>query len=129
MILIVDDEAAFLHILQTVLQRAGYDTRTAFNALQAVERIQHEMPDLIILDDMMPGMTGGDLCAKLKAERDTQTIPVLMYSAGVRLQDPKTQLQVGAQAYISKTTRPRDVVEIVARFVQAPPSSHAEGGG
>lgn len=118
-ILIVDDEQGFLHILQIVLQRAGFTTITATSAHDALRLIAQESVDLIILDDMMPEMSGSDLCVQLKADPLYQHIPIVMHSAGLKIHD-KTHIQrIGADAVLPKPSQPRDIVEMVKRFVSA----------
>ncbi|PJF25611.1 MAG: hypothetical protein CUN53_11900 [Phototrophicales bacterium] len=118
-ILIVDDEQGFLHILQVVLQRAGFTTITATSARDALHLLAQESIDLIILDDMMPGMSGSDLCVQLKADPAYQHIPIVMHSAGLKIHD-KTHIQrIGADSVLPKPSQPRDIVEMVKRFVSA----------
>jgi two-component system phosphate regulon response regulator PhoB len=118
-ILIVDDEQGFLHILQVVLQRAGFTTITATSAHDALRLIAQRSVDLIILDDMMPEMSGSDLCMQLKADPIYQHIPIVMHSAGLKIHD-KTHIQrIGADGILPKPSQPRDIVEMVKRFVSA----------
>jgi two-component system phosphate regulon response regulator PhoB len=118
-ILIVDDEQGFLHILQVVLQRAGFTTITATSGQDALRLITQGSVDLIILDDMMPEMSGSDLCAQLKADPAYQHIPIVMHSAGLKIHD-KTHIQrIGADGVLPKPSQPRDIVEMVKRFVSA----------
>lgn len=118
-ILIVDDEQGFLHILQVVLQRAGFTTITATSARDALRVIAQGSIDLIILDDMMPEMSGSDLCVHLKADPAYQHIPIVMHSAGLKIHD-KTHIQrIGADGVLPKPSQPRDIVEMVKRFVSA----------
>jgi CheY-like chemotaxis protein len=118
-ILIVDDEQGFLHILQVVLQRAGFTTITATSARDALRLIAQGSIDLIILDDMMPEMSGSDLCVQLKADPAYQHIPIVMHSAGLKIHD-KTHIQrIGADGVLPKPSQPRDIVEMVKRFVSA----------
>jgi DNA-binding response OmpR family regulator len=116
-ILIVDDEEGFLHILQVVLQRAGFATLTASNALDAEKIIKRQAPDLIILDDMMPGMSGSDLCLQLKNDPIYRQIPIIMHSAGLKIHDKSHVQRIGADAVLPKPSQPRDIVEAVKRFL------------
>ncbi|MCS7072527.1 MAG: response regulator, partial [Anaerolinea sp.] len=84
-ILIVDDEEGFRHILQVVLQRAGHQIVSAADAAEAQAIIRDTRIDLIILDDMMPGMSGSDLCLQIKSDPLLRHIPVLMHSANPKL--------------------------------------------
>lgn len=116
-ILIVDDEEGFRHILQVVLQRGGYQTITATNALEARAVIEHERPSLVILDDMMPGMSGSELCIQLKADERTRAMPVIMHSANSKLHDKAYVRQIGADQVLLKPTSPRDILNTVGQFV------------
>lgn len=116
-ILIVDDEEGFLHILQVVLQRAGFSTLTASNAIDAQNIVKGKTPDLIILDDMMPGMSGSDLCVQLKSDPTYHQIPIIMHSAGLKIHDKSHVQRIGADAVLSKPSQPRDIVETVKRFL------------
>ncbi|MDZ4766360.1 MAG: response regulator [Chloroflexota bacterium] len=116
-ILIVDDEEGFLHILQVVLQRAGFSTVTANNAHDAQKIVNHQPPDLIILDDMMPGMSGSELCIQLKNDPLYRQIPIIMHSAGLKIHDKSHVQRIGADGVLPKPSQPRDIVEAVKRFL------------
>jgi CheY-like chemotaxis protein len=121
-ILVVDDEEGFRHILKVVLQRAGHAVSTAPSAEHAFEVIQGQSFDLLILDDMMPGMTGSDLCIQLKADPRYAAIPVLMHTANMRLRNPTIVQSIGADAVLLKPSTPREVVEMVSRLVNQAPA-------
>jgi CheY-like chemotaxis protein len=80
-ILVVDDDADIVWTSCLLLKQAGYDVRGAANALEALERIEERRPDLIILDILMPGMSGIELSEKLRAREDTRHIPIILQSA------------------------------------------------
>jgi len=113
-ILIVDDEEGFRHILQLVLQRAGYQIALAGDAFEAQATIQQRLPDLIILDDMMPGMSGSDLCLQMKSDPALQRIPIIMHSANPKLHNRAYVESIGANGVLLKPTTPRDVTAAVA---------------
>jgi CheY-like chemotaxis protein len=118
-VLVVDDEEGFRHILQIVLQRAGYETRVANNAAEAMQIISQAPPDLVLLDDMMPGMSGSDLCLQLKGDARYAGIPVLMHSANSKLHNPAYVEAIRADGVLLKPCPPRDVVNAVSQFLQA----------
>jgi diguanylate cyclase len=118
-VLVVDDEEGFRHILQIVLQRAGYETRVANNAAEAMQIIAQAPPDLVLLDDMMPGMSGSDLCLQLKGDARYAEIPVLMHSANSKLHNPAYVEAIRADGVLLKPCPPRDVVNAVSQFLQA----------
>lgn len=116
-ILIVDDEEGFRHILQLVLQRAGYQVILAGDAFEAQGFIGQQHPDLIILDDMMPGMSGSDLCLQMKSDPALQHIPIIMHSANPKLHNKAFVESIGANAVLLKPTNPRDVTAAVANIL------------
>lgn len=116
-ILIVDDEEGFRHILQLVLQRAGYQVMLAGDAFEAQAIIQQRSPDLIILDDMMPGMSGSDLCLQMKSDPLLQRIPIIMHSANPKLHNRAYVESIGANGVLLKPTNPRDVTAAVAAML------------
>lgn len=115
-ILIVDDEEGFRHILQVVLQRAGFSTITANNSHEAQQVVNSQPVHLIILDDMMPGLSGSDWCMAMKADERTRHIPILMHSAHARLHQPGFVERIGADGVLLKPCRPGDIVTRVQTF-------------
>lgn len=112
-ILIVDDETSFLDILQIILQRAGYKTIVTTNGKEGLNLIYQHRPDLIVLDDMLPGISGADICMTLKNDPTVSNIPVILYSAGPRVRERDFIRQIGATAAISKPFKPKDVVQMI----------------
>ncbi len=116
-ILVVDDEPSLLEILSMMLKRQGFTVWKATNALDALDLVRNIKPDLFILDVMMPGMNGIELCRELRTWPDTHTTPVMMLSA---LSDARTQresLDAGADLYLRKPILPRDLVNRVQELV------------
>jgi DNA-binding response OmpR family regulator len=118
-ILIVDDEQGFLQILQVVLQRAGYKTVTALSAHDALRHMETNTVDLLILDDMMPQMSGSDLCMQLKSNPSTAHLPIIMHSAGLKVHDKAHIQRIGADAVLTKPSQPREIIEMVGHFLGA----------
>lgn len=112
-LLIVDDDHALLTILQLTFERAGYQVITANNGTLALELAAQHNPDLIILDDMMPGLSGGDTCRTLKADPLLAHIPVLMYSARNDAISAEYLNSISADAGLRKPTSPAVMVETV----------------
>ncbi len=113
-ILIVDDETSFLDILQIILQRAGYKTLVTTNGKEGLSMVYQHKPDLVVLDDMLPGISGGDICMTLKNDPTVSFIPVILYSAGPRVRERDFIRQIGANASMSKPFKPKDVVQLIA---------------
>ncbi len=116
-ILIVDDEPAFLHVIEYALQHEGYETLKAGNGIKALEFVEAEQVDLVILDVMLPGMDGYEVCHRLQAKSETADIPVLMISAKSRVEDKATAMRVGANFYLEKPFGMADLVSAVKQLL------------
>ena len=116
-ILVVDDEIYIVHILDFSLGMEGYDVVTALDGEQALERIQSEKPDLIVLDIMMPKLDGYEVCKTIKSDPATKQIPVILLSAKGRNVDQKMGFDVGADDYITKPFSPRKLVERINQLL------------
>jgi DNA-binding response OmpR family regulator len=111
-ILVIEDDLGALRLAQYVLQYEGYEVLTATNGLAGLKKAQSEQPDLVILDVMLPGVDGFEICHRLRAEPQTAQLPILMLSAKAQAVDLAMGLKVGADDYLSK---PTDAAEIVRR--------------
>lgn len=108
-ILIVDDEAVIIKFLRANLEANGYETLTAMDGAEALQKVERELPDLIILDIMMPKTDGFEVCRRL---REWSQIPIIMLSARADLVDKVKCLDLGADDYLSK---PFGIEELLAR--------------
>ncbi len=111
-ILAVDDTPENLTVLRQILTRHGYRVRPALSGEIALKAVQTDIPDLILLDVMMPGMDGYEVCNRLKAEARTCDIPVLFISALNETEDKVRGFKAGGVDYI---TKPFNVGEVLAR--------------
>ncbi len=111
-ILIVDDTPDNLRLLSTMLLENGYKVRKAINGERALQAVEAVPPDLILLDIMMPGMNGYEVCGQLKKSEQTKRIPVIFVSALDDAFDKVLAFDVGGADYISKPFR---VQEVLAR--------------
>ncbi|MBU3720722.1 MAG: phosphate regulon transcriptional regulatory protein PhoB [Burkholderiaceae bacterium] len=109
-ILIVEDEPAIAELLAINLEFAGHRAVRAIDAEQALAMIQHELPDLILLDWMLPGMPGVRLAEKLRAEERTREIPIIMLTARGDEADKVRGLETGADDYITKPFSPKELI-------------------
>ncbi|MDB3892390.1 phosphate regulon transcriptional regulator PhoB [Alphaproteobacteria bacterium] len=109
-ILIADDEPNQLELLNFNLEQAGFEVVRASDGQQAIDMIEEQRPDLIILDWMMPQLSGIDVCRKLRANRQTKSLPVIILSARGEESDRTLGLDIGADDYISKPFSPRELV-------------------
>lgn len=101
-VLIVDDIADNIRVLGQMLSEKNYDITVAMNGVEALESIDAEKPDLILLDINMPGMDGYEVCEKIKANADTSDIPVIFLTANTEIDKVVKGFDVGAVDYITK---------------------------
>lgn len=99
------------------LNHEGYEVLTAPNGLDGIRKAQTEKPDLIILDVMLPGMDGFEICHQLRSEPETEKLPILMFSAKAQEADKDTGLRVGADDYLVKPAAPSDIVNRVEKLL------------
>jgi DNA-binding response OmpR family regulator len=111
-ILIVDDEQTITRLLEIQLRREGYATVVANNGPDALSKVIAEKPDLVILDVMMPGMDGVEVCRHLRSQPATARLPIIMASAKTQTGDKIAGLRAGADEYV---TKPMDMAEVVVR--------------
>ncbi len=111
-ILIVDDEPHIVELVSLSLIPDKFNIHKAYSGLDALEKVYSETPDLIILDLMMPGINGYEICKKLKENALTRHIPIIILSAKGEIDDKLRGLQIGADDYM---TKPFDPMEIEAR--------------
>ena len=112
-VLLVEDEPAQRAVLSYNLEAEGFEVRTADNGEDALSLISEEAPDLILLDWMMPHVSGIEVCRRLKARPETRGIPIIMLSARSEEVDKVRGLETGADDYVIK---PYSVVELMARL-------------
>ncbi|WP_297528600.1 phosphate regulon transcriptional regulator PhoB [Thiohalobacter sp.] len=124
-ILIVEDEAAIRDMVRFALERAEFETREAGDAAAAQVAIADQPPDLILLDWMLPDLSGIDLARRLRKDELTRDIPVIMLTARGEEEDKIRGLEVGADDYITKPFSPR---ELVARIRAVLRRVRGEGG-
>ena len=111
-IYVVDDEKDIREILKVNLQKNGYDVNTFASAEEVLKQLAIAKPDLFILDIMMNGMDGLDLCKHMRASRELTTIPILFLSAKSAELDKVLGLELGADDYL---TKPFSIHELIAR--------------
>lgn len=119
-IFILDDEEPIILLLKTILNVYGYDGCESSTPQEALNRVIQEKPDLVILDIAMPEMDGYQVCRQLKANPETQRIPVVMITALALEQDRKMAMEAGADGFILKPFDPRDVVAEIQRLTREP---------
>ncbi len=126
-ILAVDDEKNIAKLVQTVLERAGFQVVTAYDGKEALQKIASEHPDLVILDVMMPYMDGFEVLQTMRRNAGTRDIPVIMLTAKSADQDVFRGWQSGVDLYLTKPFNPNELVSFVKRIFKTDGS--ATGGG
>ena len=111
-ILVVDDHEQNLELLQAYLEDVGCRIRAARDGLEAMKEVESEQPDLIILDVMMPRMSGFQVCSQLKADPETRDIPIVMVTALSDVGDVERAVESGADDFL---TKPVHKLELVTR--------------
>ncbi|HWV19080.1 MAG TPA: phosphate regulon transcriptional regulator PhoB [Rhodocyclaceae bacterium] len=109
-ILLVEDEPAIQTLIATNLQRAGHTVLASSDAEHAQRLVHEALPDLILLDWMLPGMSGVDFARRLRADERTREVPIIMLTARTEERDKVLGLETGADDYITKPFSPRELV-------------------
>lgn len=116
-ILVADDEPNILVSLEYLLKREGYTVLLAHDGQEALDLIASERPDLVLLDVMMPGKSGFEVCQAVRASEALQGIPILMLTAKGRDTDQAKGLALGANAYMTKPFSTQALVQKVAAML------------
>jgi len=111
-ILVIDDLPENVFMLKDRLEHEGYGVLTAYNGKSGIEKAQNEVPDLILLDVMMPDINGFEVCKTLVSDSRTSDIPIILVTAKTDAEDIKEGLDAGANDYIKK---PINKIELLAR--------------
>jgi two-component system alkaline phosphatase synthesis response regulator PhoP len=109
-ILIVDDEEPIRELIKYNVEKEGFTSFTADNGINAINSARLNLPDIIILDLMMPDMNGLDVCRVLKNDRETSQIPIIMVTAKTEESDIVSGLELGADDYITKPFSPKVLI-------------------
>lgn len=117
-ILVVDDEPHILKLVSFALTKAGHEIFEASDAMSGIESAVEKRPDLILMDVMMPCMTGFEALERLKNNPDTKTIPVVMLSAKSQSYEQEEGLRRGALKYICKPFTPKVLVQTVGEILE-----------
>lgn len=117
-ILIVEDEATLVELMKIRLEANGFDVISAYDGQQGLEMARGEMPDLIILDLMLPKIDGYKVCRMLKFDDKYKNIPVIMFTARAQDSDRKLGEEVGADAYIIKPFEPEILLSKIRELLK-----------
>jgi DNA-binding response OmpR family regulator len=127
-ILMIEDEPAFIRIFKRRLEYEGYRVVIAQNGLDGLAIARTEMPDLIILDIMLPGLDGHKVCRMIKSDNNLRSIPVAMLTSRDLDADADMAKKCGANAFIVKTTHIDVVIDIIKRLLAQIASSKSKEG-
>jgi DNA-binding response OmpR family regulator len=116
-ILVVDDDAFIRRPLEFMLAHEGFSPRTAINGDDCMQKVAEQRPDLIILDVMMPGRDGFEVCKTLKKHPDYAGIPVILLSARGREHDRERGLSLGAADFMTKPYSPANLIRRVRELL------------
>ena len=116
-ILIADDERALRLLIAGTLEIDEYDILEADNGIQALDLVKRERPDLIILDVMMPGMTGYEVCKRIKTNPDIADTKVLILTAKGQQSDKEAAWEALADFYLSKSFSPMELLSMVEEIL------------
>lgn len=118
-ILAVDDEKHIVRLVQVNLERAGYEVVTANDGKEALEKVESEKPDLLVLDVMMPYLDGFEVLQSLRRNPETRDIPVIMLTAKAQDADVFKGWQSGVDCYLTKPFNPMELLAFVKRIFQS----------
>jgi DNA-binding response OmpR family regulator len=114
-ILVVDDDKKIVANIRLYLEHAGFQVRVAYTGREALEQSRKQQPDLIVLDLMLPQISGNDVCRQLRAESE---VPIIMLTAKTTEQDKLSGLELGADDYVTKPFSPRELVARVRTILR-----------
>lgn len=128
-ILAVDDEEDILELIRYNLDREGYVVRTVRSGEEALRQIALERPDLVLLDLMLPGVDGRDVCKSLKRDPKTAAVPVVMLTARTEDVDIVSGLELGADDYITKPFSPKVLIARVRAVIRRAATAQVDTDG
>jgi twitching motility two-component system response regulator PilG len=117
-ILIVEDEESLLKLESILLSTRGYKVAGVTDGLKAMMAIENEKPDLVLLDIMIPGIDGFEVCRRIKANPLTARLPVIMLTAKKSSADQARGVEVGADAYMTKPFKSVKIIEVVEELLK-----------
>ena len=127
-VLVVDDDELILQILTTILDMEDFEVRTVETGEDALAAVEEELPDVVVLDVMMPGMDGLEVCTRLRAEPETKDVPVILLTARGDPEDRQRGLDAGADAYLTKPFSPLELIRIIGTLEGGNGERRAEVG-
>jgi DNA-binding response OmpR family regulator len=119
-ILVVDDDTRLTELLKLVFESQGFGVTIANNGRQTLEILETELPEAILLDLMMPGMSGMDVCESIRANPRTANIPIIVLTAKSSPESKRELLEVGATQYLVKPVRPTELISHIREAISIP---------
>ena len=120
-VLVVDDDENIVQLVKMYLERDGYDVAAAHDGQEALELARRTRPDVVVLDLMLPGLSGLDVCRQLQRE---SSVPIIMLTARTTEADKLTGLDLGADDYVTKPFSPRELLARIRAVLR-----RVQGGG
>jgi len=118
-VLIVEDDPGVLRATSYILEKEGYEVLIAQNGLEGLKKAREDSPDLLILDVMLPGIDGFEICHSLRGEPQTADLPIVMFSAKGQASDIATGMKMGADDYLTKPVDRTVLLDKVAGLLAA----------
>ncbi|MFH0848034.1 MAG: response regulator [archaeon] len=120
-ILVADDEPDIANLARMILEKQGYSVLMASNGVEALQKAENTMPDLILLDVVMPAKTGWEVCKTLKAQDSTKSIRVVIFTVLAKFigdeNSKKYAEESGCDGYLSKPFTPRELITEVRKYI------------
>jgi len=117
-ILVVDDEPDISKLIKARMESAGYSVFTAFDGAEALKAVKENMPDLILLDVMLPKMDGYQVCRLLKFDEKSKHIPIIMLTARAGESDKEKSVEAGADAYLTKPFQTEELLSKISSLLK-----------
>jgi DNA-binding response OmpR family regulator len=127
-ILVVDDEAVLVETIAYNLEQSGYQVITANDGVSALEAVHQETPDLIVLDVMLPGLDGLEVCRQIRRDNETATVPIIMLTAKGEEIDRVVGLEIGADDYVTKPFGRRELLARIRALLRRSDYPTSPGG-
>ncbi len=118
-ILVVDDDPEIARMLQLMLEYHGYEVKRAHGTAQGMTSLETEIPDLVLLDFMMPHLNGIELCSYVRRDPRTARVPVIMYSAAAGEENMQAALEAGATRFVHKTSASDELLQVVKEVLSS----------
>jgi two-component system, OmpR family, alkaline phosphatase synthesis response regulator PhoP len=125
-ILVIDDEEHILELIKFNLENSNYKVITATNGIEALKLVKLQLPQLILLDLMLPGMDGYDVCKEIRKDNSISSIPIIMITAKSEELDKILGLELGADDYITKPFSVRELMARVKAVLRRTTTQHIE---